>query len=466
MSGVSEGDVACRAVTDVEDLQRAVADLMPRARQDLAALVAIPSVYDARQFDLAHCARAARWVMEAFLDLGVADVRLERTPDGSDAVVGSLAGPAGAPTVLLYSHYDVQPPLDDAAWRSPPFELVEREGRWYGRGTADCKGNLVMHLTALRALRGTDGTYPVGLKVVMEGSEEQGLGGLERWVEAHPEVLSADAIVIADGGNAELGLPTLTTSLRGMVTAIVRVASLTGPQHSGSYGGAAPDALAALIAMLASMRDAEGRTTIRGLDDLADATWDGVDYPAERFREDAGVLDGVRLIGGGSVPDAVWARPALTVTGIDCPPAVGSPNAIQPRAAARLNLRIPPSTDPARAGAALTEHLLAVAPWGVRVEVELEGSGTGFLAVTDGPAYAAMREAMHAAFGREPVTAGQGGSIPLCNTLRSTYPDAEILLIGVEEPRSLIHAPNESVDPGEIERTALAEALFLRRLAS
>jgi acetylornithine deacetylase/succinyl-diaminopimelate desuccinylase-like protein len=355
--------------------------------------------------------------------------------------------------------------LDDAAWQSPPFELVERGGRWYGRGSADCKGNVVMHLTALRALQQTGG-YPVGLKVVIEGSEELGTGGLERWVEAHPDVLVADAIVIADAGNAEVGLPTVTTSLRGMITAIVRVQSMTGVQHSGSYGGAAPDALAALIAMLATFRDAEGRTTVRGLEDIADATWTGVDYAADRFRADAGVLDGVDIVGGGSVPDAVWARPALTVTGIDSPPAVGSANAIQPAAAARLNLRIPPTTEVAAAVTALTEHLHAVAPWHVRVEVEIEGTGAGFLASTGGPAYAAMSEAMRAVYDVEPVTAGQGGSIPLCSVLQTVYPKAEILLIGVEEPLSLIHAPNESVDPAEIERMAITEATFLRRYAA
>ena len=241
---------------------------------------------------------------------------------------------------------------------------------------------------------------------------------------------------------------------------------MTGVQHSGSYGGAAPDALAALIAMLATFRDAQGRTTVQGLEDVADATWSGVDYPLDRFRADAGVLDGVDVIGTGTVTDSVWARPALTVTGIDCPPAVGSANAIQPRAAARLNLRIPPTTSVAVAEQALTAHVHAVAPWNVRVTLEIEGRGAGFLASTDGPAYAAMAEAMRGAYGADVVTAGQGGSIPLCNVLQETYPQAEIMLIGVEEPLSLIHAPNESVHPVEIERMALAEADFLRRYAS
>ena len=178
--------------------------------------------------------------------LGFADARLEETPDQSLAVVGSRpCGRPDAPTVLLYAHYDVQPPLDDDAWRTPPFELTERDGRWYGRGTADCKGNIVMHLAALRAL-GSE--VPVNLKLVVEGSEEQGTGGLEAFVVDHPDLLRADAILVCDTGNAAVGRPAATVSLRGMVNVVVRVEALSSEVHSGMFGGAAPDALAALVA--------------------------------------------------------------------------------------------------------------------------------------------------------------------------------------------------------------------------
>ncbi|MFF9838298.1 dipeptidase [Streptomyces sp. NPDC013740] len=446
-------------------LRARVRALMPRAKEDLTALVAMRSVADPRQFPPEECAAAADFLVRAFTEAGLRDMRRVTTPDGTDAVVGHAPGPEGAPTVLLYCHYDVQPPLDDAAWRTPPFELTEREGRWSGRGTADCKGNIAMHLTALRALGGPEGGgFPVNLKFVAEGSEEQGTGGLERLVPLQPELFAADALLVCDTGNFARGLPTATTSLRGLANVVVTVSTLRGEMHSGMFGGPAPDALAALVRILDSLRDAEGNTTIGGL--AADGTWDGVDYPAEQFRADVGALDGVALLGTGSVADELWARPAVTVLGIDCPPVVGSAAAVQAKVRARVSLRVPPGVDADKAEAALTAHLIAAAPWGARVEVEPEGVGQPFRARTDGPAYRALGSAMRRAYGKDMVQSGQGGSIPLCNVLAEQFPDAEIALIGVEEPGCLIHAPNESVDPTEIETMALAEALFLSTYAT
>ncbi|MFD8637440.1 M20/M25/M40 family metallo-hydrolase, partial [Streptomyces sp. NPDC059656] len=216
------------------ELAARVAALMPRAEQDLAELVAMPSVADPRQYPPEDCRRTAEWVAAAFTEAGLHDVRLEPTPDGSLAVLGHRLPPPGAPTVLLYCHYDVQPPLDESAWQSPPFELTERDGRWYGRGAADCKGNIVMHLTALRAL-GDD--VPVGLKLVAEGSEEQGTGGLEAYVPEHADELRADVLLICDTGNAAVGVPTATTVLRGLANVVVTVSTLAGDLHSGMFGG-------------------------------------------------------------------------------------------------------------------------------------------------------------------------------------------------------------------------------------
>jgi acetylornithine deacetylase/succinyl-diaminopimelate desuccinylase-like protein len=444
------------------DIKDRIAELMPRAREELADLVAIPSVADPRQFPPEECARAAQWVLDAFAGVGFADARLAETPDGSMAVVGSRpCSDPDASTVLLYAHYDVQPPLDDDAWRTPPFELAEVDGRWFGRGAADCKGNIVMHLTALRAL-GDD--VPVNLKLVVEGSEEQGTGGLEEFVPLNADLLRADTILVCDTGNAAVGQPALTASLRGMVNVVVKVTALPGELHSGMFGGAAPDALAALVAMLASLRNEAGDTTIHGLDNTE--TWVGAPYSPEAFRSDTGVEPGESLLGSGTVSDMLWARPAITILGIDCPPVVGSSAAIVPDASARLNLRIPPGVEPHEAERALYEHLRAVAPWGVAVDITTEAIGSPFRARTDGPAYEAMRRAMKEAYRQDLVLLGQGGSIPLCNVFAETYPDAELILMGVEDPLALIHAPNESVDPGEIERMACAEALFLEGYAT
>ncbi|MFP8886369.1 dipeptidase [Streptomyces mangrovi] len=444
-------------------LAATVASLMPRARTELGELVAFKSVADPAQFPPEECAGAARWVADALRAEGFTDVALLDTPDGTQSVYGFLPGPAGAPTVLLYAHYDVQPPLDEDAWLSPPFTLTERDGRWYGRGAADCKGGFIMHLLALRALK-ADGGVPVNVKVIAEGSEEMGMGGLELYAEAHPELLTADAIVIGDSGNFRAGLPTVTATLRGMTMLKVRVDTLEGNLHSGQFGGAAPDALAALVRMLDSLRAEDGSTTVDGLS--SDASWEGLQYPEEDFRRDARVLDGVELIGSGTVADRIWARPAVTVLGIDCPPVVGATPSVQASAQALISLRVPPGTDAAEATALLTAHLESHVPWGARLAVEQVGQGQPFSADTTSPAYTAMAEAMREAYdGAEMATAGMGGSIPLCNTLGRLYPKAEILLIGLSEPEAQIHAVNESVSPDELRRLSVTEALFLRKYA-
>nr|WP_232328035.1 dipeptidase [Kibdelosporangium sp. MJ126-NF4]CEL16288.1 Catalyzes the cleavage of p-aminobenzoyl-glutamate to p-aminobenzoate and glutamate, subunit A [Kibdelosporangium sp. MJ126-NF4]CTQ94211.1 Catalyzes the cleavage of p-aminobenzoyl-glutamate to p-aminobenzoate and glutamate, subunit A [Kibdelosporangium sp. MJ126-NF4] len=420
---------------------------------DLEELVAIRSVAGSSP---AECERAAEWVVRGFTDVGFADARTEQTSDGSLAVVGSRdCGDPDAPTVLLYAHYDVQPALDENAWHTPPFALTRGNGRWYGRGAADCKGNIVMHLTALRALD----HLPVNLKIVVEGAEERGTDGLATLVRDKPELVHADAILVCDTGNAAVGHPAVTVSLRGMVNVVVTVRTMAAALHSGMFGGPAPDALAALIAVLATLRDDQGNTVVPGLD--RDQQWLGEPYPVDRFRSDAGVLDDVTLLGDGGVADMLWARPAVTVLGIDCPPVTGSAAAIVPEASARLNLRIPPDVDAETAANALVDHLHASAPWGARVAVETEAVGTPFRTAQDGPAHRAMATAMLEAYGRPAVQLGQGGSIPLCTALAEASPDAELILMGVEEPQALIHAPNESVDPGEIARMALVEALFL-----
>jgi len=442
----------------------AVSGLMPQARAELAELVAFRSVADPSQFPASECEAAAGWVADTLRAEGFQDVAVLDTPDGTQSVYGLLPGPEGAPTVLLYAHYDVQPPLDEDAWHTPPFTLTEREdGRWYGRGAADCKGGIVMHLLALRALR-AEGGVPVTVKFIAEGSEEQGTGGLQRYAEAHPELLAADTVVIGDTGNFRVGLPTVTASLRGMALLQVRMETLEGNLHSGQFGGAAPDALAALIRTLDSVRDADGGTVIDGVE--AGARWEGLAYPEEDFRKDARVLDGVGLTGSGSVADRIWARPSVTVLGIDCPPVVGATPSVQAGAAALVSLRVPPEADTVKTTELLVSHLESHTPWGARVSVEVVGQGQPFRADTGSPAYAAMAEALREAYdGAEMQIAGQGGSIPLCNTLASLYPRAEILLIGLSEPEAQIHAVNESVSPEELERMSVAEALFLRGYA-
>ncbi|MGW1493290.1 dipeptidase [Streptomyces sp. NBC_00191] len=441
-----------------------IASLMPRAKAELTELVAFQSVADEAVAPRSECEAAANWVADALRAEGFQDVALLDTPDGSQSVYGLLPGPEGARTVLLYAHYDVQPKLDEAAWVSPPFELTERDGRWYGRGAADCKGGFIMHLLALRALK-TNGGVPVNVKVIVEGSEEQGTGGLERYAEAHPELLTADAIVIGDTGNFRVGLPTVTATLRGMTMIRVQIDTLEGNLHSGQFGGAAPDALAALIRVLDSLRAADGSTVIDGLP--AQAQWDGLQYPEDEFRKDARVLAGVSLTGNGTVADRIWARPAVTVIGIDCHPVAGATPSIPASARAQISLRVPPGQDAAEATKLLFAHIEKHTPWNARVSLEQVGQGQAFQADVTSPAYTSMADAMRVAYpGEEMQASGMGGSIPLCNTLAALYPEAEILLIGLSEPEAQIHAVNESVSPEELERLSVAEALFLQNYAA
>jgi cysteinylglycine-S-conjugate dipeptidase len=447
-----------------EDLRKAVGGLMGRAKSDLAELVSFQSVADPKQYPPEECEKAAQWVVDAFTEVGLQDVAMSPTPDGSKCVHGYAPGPEGSPTVLLYCHYDVQPPLGEDQWTSPIWELTERDGRWHGRGAADCKGNIVMHLTALRALRESNGAgFPCGVKLICEGSEEQGTGGLEEFVPPNAELLEADAILVVDTGNFAVGVPTLTTTLRGMTSVDVKVSGLGSAMHSGMFGGPAPDALLGLIQMLATLHDEHGNTTVDGLD--ATQSWTGVEYPEDTFRKDANVLDGVKLMGDGTVADLLWARPSATVIGIDVPNVIGSSAAVQASAAARVSLRLPPGMTGQQAQDALVSHLQARVPWGLHCEIERVAMGDPFVGSLDGPAFEALKAALEEAFGHELATEGQGGSIPLCNVFAETFPDAEIFLMGVEEPKCLIHAPNESVDPSEIEHLALAEALFLENYA-
>lgn len=443
------------------ELKARIAGLMPQCKTDLSDLVALKSVADPDEQPISECHKAADWIVQKFTDAGLQEMTRHTTSDGSDCVTGYAPGPDGAPTVLLYCHYDVQPPLGEDNWRTPVWQLTEGEdGRWYGRGTADSKGNILAHLTALRALKALDGSFPVSVRFLAEGSEEQGTGGLEEFVPKHADLLLADAICVVDVGNEAVGHPTLTTSLRGMATVDITLTALTGPLHSGVFGGAAPDALIGLIKVLASLHDNDGNTTIDGLDN--NNVWQGSDYSAEQFRSDANVLDGVELTGNGCVADMLWSRLVATVLGIDVPAVEGSVSAIQASARARISLRVPPPLDAIRAQEALVSHLQSRIPWHLRSRIEKIDASDPFSGSLSGPAFDAMKAAMEESYGQPITTQGQGGSIPLCNVFQTTFPEAEIMLYGVEEPRCLIHAPNESVSPSEIENIALAEALFLR----
>src|SRR4051812_4217494 len=316
-----------------------LAAAMPATRADLERLVRIPSIaFDG--FPEAPVREAAEATAAILVDAGLSNAKLIDIPGGPPAVYGDIPAPEGAPTVLLYAHYDIQPAGPEDAWDSPPFEPTERDGKLYGRGTADDKSGIAIHAAALRAFGGRP---PVGLKVIIEGEEETGGGTLERFVEANTELFEADAIVIADGGNWKIGEPTLTTTLRGMTAVDVVVETLASPVHSGVFGGAAPDALMALARILTSLQDERGNVAVAG---LTGREWDGLPTEESDFRESAGMLDGVELIGSGTIAEHVNTRPAISAIGIDAPAVEGAGNAVVPRARARVSLRLAPGQDP------------------------------------------------------------------------------------------------------------------------
>ncbi|GIH11632.1 dipeptidase [Rhizocola hellebori] len=442
-----------------EDLVNVVTAQHAGVRADLEELVRLPSIaFDG--FDLTQVDRSAELVARLFREAGVENARPERVGDGRPAVIGRRAAPPGAPTVLLYAHHDVQPVGDLSQWDSEPFEPVERNGRLYGRGAADDKAGVMAHVAALRAFGGSP---PVGISLFIEGEEEYSTASLRPLLEKHREELAPDVIVVADSANWAVGQPALTTSLRGGVSVLVQVRTAKHAVHSGIFGGVAPDALTALCRLLATLHDDAGDPAVAGLV-RGDAA--KLDYPEERFRAEAGLLDSVHLIGTGSIPERLWARPAITVVGIDAPPIASAPNALSPVATAKVSLRLAPGENAERAFGLLRDHLMTHAPWGAEVTVTKRFSGQPWSVSGDIRILDAARAAFATAWqGTAPVDMGMGGSIPVVDIFAELYPDATILVTGVEDPDSRAHGANESLHLGDFAKVCLAEALLLSNVA-
>lgn len=440
----------------MNDLVARVREVLPSVRTDLENLVRIESVWadPARHPEVQ---RSAETVSLLLREAGFDDVQIV-AEGGAPAVIARHPAPAGAPTVLLYAHHDVQPEGDRAQWLSPPFEPTERSGRLYGRGTADDKAGIATHLAAFRA---HDGNPPVGVTVFVEGEEESGSPSLSRLLSVHRDLLAADVIVIADSENWTTDIPSLTVSLRGLADCVVEVATLDHGLHSGMWGGVVPDALTALVRLLASLHDDDGNVAVAGLHESSAAD---VDYPPQRVRSDTGLLDGVQEIGSGSVAQRLWAKPAVTVIGVDVTPIAQASNTLIPRARAKVSMRVAPGGDAAEHLAALTRHLEQHAPWGAEVSVKPGDIGESYAIDASGPVYDVARDAFREAWGCDAIDTGVGGSIPFIAAFATAFPEAKILVTGVEDPHTQAHSINESLHLGVLERAAAAEALLLDRL--
>jgi cysteinylglycine-S-conjugate dipeptidase len=437
----------------------ALDEAWPGLRQDLETLIRVPGV-SAETVNRAPLDDSAAVLADLLRTSGMDDVRILRAGQGAPAVLGRLPAPDGAPTVLLYAHHDVQPPGDEGLWTSPPFEPTERDGRLYARGAADDKAGICVHLASLRLLAGR---LNVGVTVLVEGEEEIGSPTFTDLLREHRDELAADVIIVADSANWKVGIPALTTSLRGLVDGEIEIRTLDHALHSGMYGGAVLDATTAMITLLATLWDADGKVAVAG---LRTGQTDDLGYREEDLRAEAGILDGVATLGTGTVESRLWAGPSLTIIGTDLPTMETSSNTLQPSARAKFSLRVAPGQDPRDAFDALDHHLRTHAPWGARVSVTAGETGHPWVAGADGPVHEAAHWALHQAWGRPGVRMGIGGSIPLVTELTREFPEATVLLTGVEDPDTRAHGTDESVHLAELRRACLAQTLLLESLGS
>lgn len=438
-----------------------------RALDDLISLVRIPSVaWDS--YDPAHVQASAEAVAALAEGTGVFErVSIERAPIGDTdelgqpAVLAVRAARGGKPSVLLYAHHDVQPWGDEALWRTAPFEPTEIDGRLYGRGASDDKAGVITHIAAIRALAETVDPE-IGLALFIEGEEEHGSRSFKRFLELHADVLSADLIVVADSDNWSTEIPSLTVALRGNAAFNVRVTTLEHASHSGMVGGVVPDAMMAFAKLAASFWREDGSVAVDG---LTEADFEVPEQSEQHIRDEAGVLDGVDLIGSGPVLSRVWAKPAITITGVDAPSVPDASNTILPTVRFRVSARIAPGQTAADAFAAFQRHIEQHTPFGAAVEYDSIDLGDPFLVDTSGWGATATKQAMADAWGAEPVEAGIGGSIPFIADLVQQFPRAQILVTGVEDPATMAHSPNESQHLGVLRKAIAAEALLLSRAA-
>ncbi|WP_026546856.1 dipeptidase [Paenarthrobacter nicotinovorans] len=452
--------------TEVEALTVAVNDSFNTTLESLKDLVSIPGIAWA-SFDPKELDRSAEAVAALVKATGMDDVRILRcnkadgTP-GGPAVVARRPAAEGKPTILLYAHHDVQPPGDGSLWNSEPFVAEEREGRLYGRGAADDKAGIMAHLAAYSAVTKVLGDgFGLGVTFFFEGEEEAGSPTFRTFLEEHQELLRADVIVVADSSNWKVGVPALTTSLRGLVDGTFEVRVLDHAVHSGMFGGPVLDAPTLISRLIATLHDDDGNVAVDGLvarDDVA------VDLAEEDYRADASVLDGVKLAGSGTIASRLWTKPALSIIGMDVPSVDVASNTLIPAARAKFSMRLAPGQDPDLAMEALKAHLEAHAPFGAKVTFTPGERGNAFSTDTSSAAAKVALWALGESWGVQPVEMGIGGSIPFISDLTDLYPDVQILVTGVEDPDSRAHSANESLHIGDFRHAVLAEALMLARL--
>jgi acetylornithine deacetylase/succinyl-diaminopimelate desuccinylase-like protein len=451
------------------ELRSEIARAFPAAVETLKELVRIPSVsWDG--FDPSHVERSAAFVDDKVRGLGIFDeVRIVTEPIangvgyGQPAVLARRKAKPGYPTVLLYAHHDVQPPGDSESWDSEPFEPEERGGRLYGRGAADDKAGVVVHLTALETVsRALGDDLNIGLALFIEGEEEFGSRSFTSILDRHLDFLTSDIIVVADSDNRSVDIPSLTVSLRGNVTFSLTVSTLDHASHSGMLGGAVPDAMMATTTLLARLYNEDGSVAVPGLRTHSASV---PEFTHDELVHDSGLKPGVSDIGTGPILSRLWFQPAISITGIDAPSVQNASNTLIPSVTVKISVRIAPGQTASEAYEIIAAHLRATTPWGAHLEFGNVDLGNPFLVDATGSAAALELDALRDAWdGVDPMMVGVGGSIPFVADLVARFPDAQILITGVEDPQSRAHSPNESLSLTVLERAMLAETLFLVRL--
>jgi len=456
-----------QAMTPNEALATQVRDIVDRDFSQrvatLGKLVRIPGIaWEA--FDEANLERSAEAVAELFRGSGVFEVvEIKRSivdgKPGAPAILASRPAKNGRPHVLLYAHHDVQPPGDEAQWLTPAFEPTAKDGRIYGRGAADDKAGVVAHLTAIETLKAVAGDdFDLGLSIFIEGEEESGSRTFRAFLDENKDKLAADVIIVADSMNWSPEVPALTVSLRGLVSQEFTIRTMEHAVHSGMFGGAVPDAILPMIKVLASLHDEKGNVAVKGLNTYK---FDDLPYTDANLRADSSLLPEVSQIGDGGIMDRIWGKPAITVIGIDVPSVAVSSNTLLPTASAKVSMRIAPGQDPDQALAILQAHIAENVPFGAVLELGPVETGKPFMADTSGWAQELAKNSLETAFGNPMVEIGIGGSIPFIADLTEVFPNAQILVTGVEDADSRAHSPNESVHLVGLKNAMVAEALFL-----